>query len=118
MRSGAAVIGEIKPPPADAAEGEAAPAGAHAALTPTDCLNCGARLYGRHCHVCGQGADDHHRAIGHLVWEMIEGFTHLDGRLARTLPALLFRPGRSPAITWKAAASATYRPSASSWSPC
>jgi hypothetical protein len=63
------------------------------AHTHTECLNCGAHLYGQYCHGCGQSADDHHRSILHLTWEAIEGFTHLDGRLAQTLPALLFKPG-------------------------
>lgn len=64
--------------------------------TPTEggCRNCGAPLHGRYCHACGQGADDHHRSILRLVWEAVEGLTHLDGRIAKTLPALLFRPGR------------------------
>jgi hypothetical protein len=64
------------------------------AHTHTECLNCGAHLYGQYCHACGQSADDHHRSILHLMWEAIEGFTHLDGRLAQTLPALLFKPGK------------------------
>ncbi len=63
------------------------------AHTHATCLNCGATLHGPYCHGCGQSADDHHRSILHLTWEAIEGFTHLDGRLANTLPALLFRPG-------------------------
>ncbi len=65
----------------------------HPAHTHADCLNCGAPLQGRYCHACGQSADDHHRSILHLAWEAVEGFTHLDGRLAKTLPALLLRPG-------------------------
>lgn len=60
----------------------------------TSCANCGARLQGRFCHVCGQSADDHKRSILHLGWEAIEGLFHLDGRLARTAPDLFFRPGR------------------------
>jgi hypothetical protein len=78
------------------AEAVASEAGstAHPAQTHANCLNCGARLHGRFCHDCGQSADDHHRSIGHLLWEAVEGFTHLDGRLARTLPALLLHPGR------------------------
>ena len=59
----------------------------------TECLNCGATLHGRFCHACGQTADDHHRSIFHLMWEAVEGLTHLDGRLAKTLPPLFFRPG-------------------------
>ena len=58
------------------------------------CANCGAELAGPYCHVCGQDADNHHRSIGHLLWEGLEGLVHLDGRLAQTLPLLLFRPGK------------------------
>jgi hypothetical protein len=58
------------------------------------CPNCGAELQGLYCHVCGQPSDDHHRHIGHLIWEGIEGLTHLDGRLAQTLPPLFFNPGK------------------------
>jgi hypothetical protein len=75
--------------PAPVAGTPATPAHTHAA-----CLNCGAHLHGRFCHDCGQSADDHHRSIGHLLWEAVEGFTHLDGRLAKTLPPLLIHPGR------------------------
>ena len=79
----------------DAAASEAAHGGtAHPAHTHATCLNCDAELHGRYCHACGQSSDDHHRSIVHLMWEAVEGFTHLDGRLARTVPALLFRPGR------------------------
>lgn len=81
---------------ADGRPGSApAPAGAgpkHAAVH-AECLNCGATLHGPFCHNCGQTADDHHRSIFHLLWEAVEGLTHLDGRLARTVPALFFRPG-------------------------
>ena len=58
------------------------------------CLNCGAELQGVYCHVCGQEAGDHHRTIGHVIWDGIEGLTHLDGRLGQTLPPLFIDPGR------------------------
>ncbi|HLZ85543.1 MAG TPA: DUF3667 domain-containing protein [Caulobacteraceae bacterium] len=58
------------------------------------CANCAAVLRGPYCHVCGQGADRHRRSLPHLIWEAIESLFHLDGRLARTVPDLLFRPGR------------------------
>lgn len=57
------------------------------------CANCGAPLEGPYCHACGQNSDTHHRSIGHLIIEAIEGMFHLDGRLARTLPLLFFKPG-------------------------
>ena len=58
------------------------------------CKNCGTPLEGWYCYACGQNADTHHRSILHLIWEAIEGMFHLDGRLANTLPLLLFRPGK------------------------
>jgi hypothetical protein len=84
---------ELEIAAAAAVGGLAAPA---SSSTPTEgrCRNCGAPLHGRYCHACGQGADDHHRSIVRLAWEAVEGLTHLDGRIAKTLPALLFRPGR------------------------
>lgn len=88
------MIREIEALTASAVVDEAAHGGGDPAHTHTECLNCGAHLHGLYCHACGQSADDHHRSIGHLLWEAVEGFTHLDGRLAKTLPALLFKPGR------------------------
>jgi len=66
----------------------------HAPAPGAVCANCGTELAGPYCHACGQDADDHHRSIAHLAWEGVEGLTHLDGRLAQTLPLLLFQPGR------------------------
>ncbi|HEV2530382.1 DUF3667 domain-containing protein [Phenylobacterium sp.] len=66
----------------------------HAPAPGTPCANCATPLEGPYCHACGQPADDHHRSLPHLAWEGIEGLTHLDGRLAQTLPALFFHPGK------------------------
>jgi hypothetical protein len=38
--------------------------------------------------------EDFHRSIGHLLAEAFESFTHVDGRLWRTLPNLALNPGR------------------------
>ena len=57
------------------------------------CLNCDSLLTGRFCATCGQNATQHHRHIFHMMWEAIEGLFHLDGRLWRTLPPLMLRPG-------------------------
>ena len=76
--------------PRAAAPGE----GPKHAAAHTECLNCGAPLHGKYCYACGQTSDDHHRSIFHLIWEAVEGLTHLDGRLARTLPPLFLRPGK------------------------
>ena len=84
----AAADGRKGPRPAKPGDGPK-----HAAVH-TECLNCGATLHGRYCAACGQGIDDHHRSILHLLWEVIEDFTHLDGRLMQTLPPLFLKPGQ------------------------
>jgi hypothetical protein len=58
------------------------------------CANCATPLQGPWCHACGQSAEDFHRSIFRLAAEVVEGLLHFDGRLWRTLPGLLFRPGR------------------------
>ncbi len=56
------------------------------------CLNCGARLSGPFCASCGQKAHVHRTlsAIGH---DVLHSVFHFDGKLWRTLPLLLFKPG-------------------------
>lgn len=75
---------------ADAAAGLARAKGADQ----PDCLNCGARVDGEYCRRCGQSARSLRRPFHALVWESMETLFALDGRAARTLPALLMRPGR------------------------
>lgn len=69
-----------------------------AALSPDTpdgvCANCETTLQGPVCHNCGQVDDEYHRPVHGLASEIFEGLTALDGRVLRTLPALLFRPGR------------------------
>jgi Protein of unknown function (DUF3667) len=65
----------------------APPAAAH-------CKNCGAALLGRFCIDCGQGAEVHVPTTGELVHEAMEGLTHADSRLWRTLVNLWFKPGK------------------------
>ncbi|WP_066092394.1 DUF3667 domain-containing protein [Xanthomonas massiliensis] len=57
------------------------------------CRNCGTPLQGEFCYHCGQSTHDPVRSVGHAVEEMFESFWHLDGRIFRTLRALL-APGR------------------------
>ena len=83
----------------EAAAAEAAPhlirkRGKHAPAPGSACANCGTVLEGPYCHACGQEADTHKRSIGHLIFEAFEGLFHLDGRLARTVPLMFFRPGK------------------------
>jgi len=56
------------------------------------CANCGAPLAARYCHVCGQRGHVH-RSVLHLIEEFFHGLFHLDGKIIRTAPLLLFRPG-------------------------
>jgi hypothetical protein len=66
---------------------------APAALAPR-CKNCDAVLLGRFCANCSQAADVHVPTTRELVHELLEGLTHSDSRLWRTLTTLWFRPGK------------------------
>lgn len=63
-------------------------------LSGEPCRNCGAVVEGRYCPSCGQLAASFHRPVWSLFGETIADSLALDGRLARTLPLLLLRPGR------------------------
>jgi hypothetical protein len=58
------------------------------------CRNCGMRVEVRFCTNCGQLGTDFHRPIWDLVTSSIDDMFALDGRLWRTLPVLMLRPGR------------------------
>jgi hypothetical protein len=58
------------------------------------CLNCGAALAGDFCQSCGQSARSLRRPFWALIGESLETLFALDGRVARTVPALMLRPGR------------------------
>ena len=57
------------------------------------CANCAAPVAGRFCASCGQPAHVH-RSVLHVVEEFLHGLTHFDGKAWKTLPLLLFRPGK------------------------
>jgi hypothetical protein len=61
---------------------------------PAHCKNCDAVLLGRFCVNCSQAADVHVPSTVELLHEMLEGLTHSDSRLWRTLKLLWFKPGR------------------------
>ncbi len=66
----------------------------HADIPPgTPCGNCGTELAGAYCHTCGQLAENFHKSIWHLFMEVLESFFHFDGRLWRTIPPLIYKPG-------------------------
>lgn len=56
------------------------------------CLNCGTALIGSHCHRCGQPGHIH-RSLGAIWHDLAHGVLHVEGRIWRTLPLLLTRPG-------------------------
>jgi hypothetical protein len=70
------------------------PGATHLPPEGTLCANCATPLAGPWCHACGQSAEDFHRSIARLMAEVVESLLHADGRLWRTLPDLMFRPGR------------------------
>jgi hypothetical protein len=59
----------------------------------SDCLNCGAALSGPYCRQCGQAAHLH-RTIGAFFHDLLHGVLHFEGKIWRTLPLLVWRPGR------------------------
>lgn len=60
---------------------------------PETCLNCGTQLVGAYCHACGQTAHIH-RTIGAFMHDLLHGALHFEGKLWRTLPMLVLRPGQ------------------------
>jgi hypothetical protein len=57
------------------------------------CANCGAQLTGPFCRLCGQAAHIH-RSLLHLIEEVLHGVWHFDAKGWRTIPLLVFLPGR------------------------
>ncbi len=62
--------------------------------TAGSCRNCGTLLTGRYCANCSQAADVHVPSTRELMHEALEGVTHSDSRLWRTLYLLWFKPGQ------------------------
>jgi len=60
---------------------------------PQECPNCGAIVTSTYCPQCGQKRGVHRTltAIGH---DLIHGVLHLDGKFWKTLPLLIFKPGK------------------------
>jgi hypothetical protein len=59
----------------------------------TTCPNCSAPVAGNFCSACGQSAHLP-RSIGHILHDLLHGVLHFDSKGWRTLPMLVFRPGR------------------------
>ncbi|MBI3730827.1 MAG: DUF3667 domain-containing protein [Burkholderiales bacterium] len=57
------------------------------------CANCNVSLQGAYCHACGQAAHIH-RSLLHLVEELLHGLFHFETKAWRTIPRLIFSPGK------------------------
>jgi hypothetical protein len=57
-----------------------------------NCLNCGARLTGPFCGQCGQHAHVH-RTLSAFFHDFAHGVLHFEGKIWRTLPLLVWKPG-------------------------
>lgn len=57
------------------------------------CLNCATPLIGSHCHACGQAAHVH-KTLGAFFHDLLHGVFHFEGKIWRTLPMLVIRPGK------------------------
>jgi len=58
------------------------------------CRNCGTLIGERYCTRCGQLGADFHRPVWDLISSSIGDMFAFDGRLWRSLPMLVLRPGR------------------------
>src|SRR5476651_16760 len=59
-----------------------------------DCLNCGATLQGKFCHVCGQENLEIKESFGHLMNHAVGDYFHFDDKFFNKLKPLLFKPGK------------------------
>lgn len=57
------------------------------------CLNCGAQLYDRYCHKCGQENVEPKQNFWQLTAHFLEDLTHFDGKFFTTIKYLFFKPG-------------------------
>jgi hypothetical protein len=56
------------------------------------CLNCGTALIGEFCHGCGQNGHVH-KTLASIGHDLLHGAFHFEGKIWRTLPMLVTRPG-------------------------
>ncbi|MFY8196726.1 MAG: DUF3667 domain-containing protein, partial [Novosphingobium sp.] len=68
-------------------------AGDHGHTHESACLNCGTALVGSHCHACGQAAHVH-KTLGAFFHDLLHGVFHFEGKIWRTLPLLITKPGK------------------------
>jgi len=74
-----------------AGEGGAKESGGH--TDESACLNCGTPLVGSHCHGCGQRGHLH-KTLGAFFHDLLHVIFHFEGKVWRTLPMLVWQPGK------------------------
>ena len=79
---------------ADTIAHETARASKHSLPIGAPCPNCNTALAGPWCYACGQRGEKYNRSIWRLIVESVEGFTDFDGRIWKTFPRLIARPGK------------------------
>lgn len=72
------------------------------------CAACGTLLVGRWCHACGQDAEARPAPLREWASEAFSETNLVDGRTARTLAALVARPGRM-LEAWRSGAGGLYQ---------
>ena len=58
------------------------------------CPNCSTEIIGNFCFNCGQSARDLKRLFFSLIRDMLGDLFSFDGRVWKTIPSLMFRPGK------------------------
>lgn len=59
-----------------------------------NCFSCGETMNGVFCYACGNKNDDYRRSIWSLGAELFSSLTAFEGRIWRSLRALIFKPGQ------------------------
>ena len=63
-------------------------------MSENNCIGCGARLYGKYCHICGERKiSKEDKKLKHFFEEVFSGLFYADGKFPRTLILLITRPG-------------------------
>jgi hypothetical protein len=65
----------------------------HAAVTLTECPNCGRALDGAYCAECGQKVAPVNPSLHDFAHDFIHELLHVDGKIFRSVQLLLTRPG-------------------------
>jgi len=58
-----------------------------------NCLNCGATVYDRYCHICGQENIVTHETFWHMIQHFFYDITHFDSKFLDTVRLLVRKPG-------------------------